>query len=230
MNLIIYKFIINVRAMRGIFGNLSVRDLDHCEADDAFAHDKAGLEYLRDDVFSEVLVLDVHHGVVALRVKRLAGHTKRLDVHGLEDLYKLPHGHFHALFIGFVSGLVLERALEVVIDRKEFLRCLGLGILIDAVLLFGRTLAEIIKFRRQPQILVMLLCLRGKGFFQLGRFFFLRFGVLVSASGSCAVSTFSSTCACSGSFFILDNAYSSVFSFASGSSGFPNILPKPSAK
>ena len=87
MNLIIYKFIINVRAMRGIFGDLSVCDFDHCETDDTFAHDKAGLEYLRDDVFSEALVLDVHHGVVALRVERLAA-----EVGDAPDIIGAEHG------------------------------------------------------------------------------------------------------------------------------------------
>ena len=103
---------------------------------------KAGLENLCDDVFPEALVLDVHHGIVALRIEGLARFAEGLDTQRVEDLDKLCQGHLHALFIGLVCGLVMQGPLEVIIDGKELLHRIGNGILIDAVLFALRALAE----------------------------------------------------------------------------------------
>ena len=124
---------------------------------------KAGLENLCDDVFPEALVLDVHHGVVALRIEGLARFAEGLDTQRVEDLDKLCQGHLHALFIGLVCGLVMQGPLEVIIDGKELLHRIGNGILIDAVLFALRALAEVVIFCSQPQKLIVLLRLRGLG-------------------------------------------------------------------
>ena len=127
---------------------------------------KAGLENLCDDVFPEALVLDVHHGIVALRIEGLARFAEGLDTQRVEDLDKLCQGHLHALFIGLVCGLVMQGPLEVIIDGKELLHRIGNGILIDAVLFALRALAEVVIFCSQPQKLIVLLRLRGLGLLQ----------------------------------------------------------------
>ena len=147
----------------------SICDLDHCEADDLVTHRKAGLEDLRNDVFRHCLVLDVHDGVVPRGVKRLSGSAERLDAQRIEDLDQLVHGHLNALFVRLIRRLVLQRAFKIVIDRKELLGGIRLCLLIDAVLLALCTLAEIIVFRRQTQVLVMLFFLRCLGKLQLRR-------------------------------------------------------------
>ena len=45
----------------------------------------------------EALVLDVHHGIVALRIEGLARFAEGLDAQRVEDLDKLCQGHLHAL-------------------------------------------------------------------------------------------------------------------------------------
>ena len=127
---------------------------------------KAGLENLCDDVFPEALVLDVHHGIVALRIEGLTRFAEGLDTQRVEDLDKLCQGHLHALFIGLVCGLVMQGPLEVIIDGKELLHRIGNGILIDAVLFALRALAEVVIFCSQPQKLIVLLRLRGLGLLQ----------------------------------------------------------------
>lgn len=127
---------------------------------------KAGLENLCDDVFPEALVLDVHHGIVALRIEGLARFAEGLNAQRVEDLDKLCQGHLHALFIGLVCGLVMQGPLEVIIDGKELLHRIGNGILIDAVLFALRALAEVVIFCSQPQKLIVLLRLRGLGLLQ----------------------------------------------------------------
>ena len=127
---------------------------------------KAGLENLCDDVFPEAFVLDVHHGIVALRIEGLARFAEGLDTQRVEDLDKLCQGHLHALFIGLVCGLVMQGPLEVIIDGKELLHRIGNGILIDAVLFALRALAEVVIFCSQPQKLIVLLRLRGLGLLQ----------------------------------------------------------------
>ena len=127
---------------------------------------KAGLENLCDDVFPEALVLDVHHGIVALRIEGLARFAEGLDAQRVEDLDKLCQGHLHALFIGLVCGLVMQGPLEVIIDGKELLHRIGNGILIDAVLFALRALAEVVIFCSQPQKLIVLLRLRGLALLQ----------------------------------------------------------------
>ena len=127
---------------------------------------KAGLENLCNDVFPEALVLDMHHGIVALRIEGLARFAEGLDAQRVEDLDKLCQGHLHALFIGLVCGLVMQGPLEVIIDGKELLHRIGNGILIDAVLFALRALAEVVILRSQPQKLIVLLRLRGLGLLQ----------------------------------------------------------------
>ena len=127
---------------------------------------KAGLENLCNDVFPEAFVLDVHHGIVALRIEGLARFAEGLDAQRVEDLDKLCQGHLHALFIGLVCGLVMQGPLEVIIDGKELLHRIGNGILIDAVLFALRALAEVVIFCSQPQKLIVLLRLCGLGLLQ----------------------------------------------------------------
>ena len=50
----------------------SVGHLDHGEPDDLFAALEAGLEDLSHGVFTQGLILHMHHGVVLLGVKGLA--------------------------------------------------------------------------------------------------------------------------------------------------------------
>ena len=200
---------------------------------------KAGLENLCNDVFPEALVLDMHHGIVALRIEGLARFAEGLDAQRVEDLDKLCQGHLHALFIGLVCGLVMQGPLEVIIDGKELFHRIGNGILIDAVLFALRALAEVVIFCSQPQKLIVLLRLRGLGLLQriglfglgllLGAFRLLRrFRLLGGAAGS--FSFFS------GSSCFFAKIYSSSFASctsgfgAAGSSGLPNIRPSPSAK
>ena len=130
---------------------------------------------LRDDVFRERLVLDVHHGVVTLRVESISGGAEGSDVHGFKNLYQLPHRHFHALFIGFVGSVILQRAIQIVVDRQKLLCRFGPGVLIDVILFLCGALAEVIEFRRQPQVLVVFPGLRLLRFLQLGRLFLLFF-------------------------------------------------------
>ena len=51
---------------------LSIGHLDHGEPEDLVAQLVALLEDLHDGVLTDALVLDVHHGVVLLRIEGLA--------------------------------------------------------------------------------------------------------------------------------------------------------------
>ena len=202
---------------------------------------KAGLENLCDDVFPEALVLDVHHGIVALRIEGLARFAEGLDAQRVEDLDKLCQGHLHALFIGLICGLVMQGPLEVIIDGKELLHRIGNGILIDAVLFALRALAEVVILRSQPQKLIVLLRLRGLGLLQRIGLFGL--GLLLEPSGCFGASACLAASGAAGSFSFFSGSscffakiYSSSFASctsgfgAAGSSGLPNIRPSPSAK
>ena len=68
----------------------------------------------------------MHHGVVPRGVKRLSDLAETRHAEPFHDLHQLVHRHFHALFVRLIGGFLRERALEIVIDRKEFTDRLGL--------------------------------------------------------------------------------------------------------
>ena len=92
----------------------------------------------------------------------------------LEHACQLGHGHFHALLERIVRSFLLERTLKIVIHRQELADGLGPDVGVKIVLFALRALAEVIIFRCESQIAVMLLCKRLLSLFKLGKLLLLR--------------------------------------------------------
>ena len=95
----------------------------------------------------------------------------QLFQHSLE----LGHGHLHALGIGLVGGLLLQRPLQIVIHREQFLDGVRPGGGPGVFLFLLASLAVVVVLRQQPEVFVFLLP-QGllEGFLLAGFLLFLR--------------------------------------------------------
>ena len=162
-----------------IYVNASMREagglicnLDHREADDLFADEEALLEDLGDHILAQTLLLDVHHGVVPRGIKDFSDLAEARHAQTLHDLHQLVHGHFDALLVRLVGGFLRERTLEIVVDRQELADGLGFDDGVKIIFFLLAALAEIVIFRRQTKVAVMLLCKLLLDAVQLRRLFF----------------------------------------------------------
>ena len=123
----------------------SVCNLDDCMTHDAFAHDKALLEYFHDGVVIAVFHLHVHHGIVQGGVEAVAGLAEDFHAQTGEDLHQLGHGQLHALFVGGILGGLVHGPLQDIVDGKQLGYRVGLAVAVGGFLLLDGALAEIIK-------------------------------------------------------------------------------------
>ena len=98
----------------------------------------------------------MHDGVVADGVEDLSHGVDDGDAHLLQNAGELVEDHLHALFVDvlLVPGLA-HRPLQVVVDLQELGDSVGLGVLIDALLLLGGALAVVVVLSGQAQVLVV---------------------------------------------------------------------------
>ena len=97
-------------------------------ANDLFSHLKAGLEYFYYGILSQSLVFHVHHCVMDIGVKGFALGGNLLHPQLFQHSLELGHGHLHALGIGLVGGLLLQRPLQIVIHRSSSLMVSALAV------------------------------------------------------------------------------------------------------
>ena len=134
-----------------------VCDFYHREANDLFADAEALLENLQNDIFARAFIFRMHHGVVQRGVECLAGFTERRHAELFEDAGELRHRHLHALFERLIGGLLGEGPFQIVVDRQKFFYRLGFDLGVEIVFFLLAAFAEVVIFRGQPQIIVMLL-------------------------------------------------------------------------
>ena len=199
-----------------------VGDLNHGEADNLIADLKALLEHLTDGVLRVIFAVAVHHCVVKVGVEGLTDLTENLHAQTIQNLNKLCHGHFHTLFIGGILGGLVQGPLQIVVDGKKLCHGIGLAVAVGGFLLLQGALAEIVIFRSQTQVCVMLsilFFLEGIHFGNLGSFLRRNLGDLLFGFRD---------------FFLICHVYSSwpfsLFSGSWGCSGLVKTLLRLSAK
>ena len=75
-----------------------------------------------------LLAVQMHHGVVQIRVEGVAHLAENLHAETIQDLQQLRHGQLHALFVGGVFRGLVQRALQIVVDGKHLRYGVGLAV------------------------------------------------------------------------------------------------------
>ena len=122
-------------------------------SDDLIALPVSLLEHIDDLILAVLVVLDVHDGVVQLRVKLVARRAEFLDTELREHILCALEDQSEPLreLLGLI---VLSGSLEVVDHRKHFLQRVRVGVGVDAFALLLAALSEVVVLGADPHVLV----------------------------------------------------------------------------
>ena len=141
----VYKFILE-----------SVCDFHNGIPQHAVADAKALFKLFHDNALAVGIILDVHDGVVAVGVKRLADGFDRRHTELIERGVVLVHDALKPLAGGVIVRCLRQRAGQTVVHRQELLERVAADVRVDRFALAGAAAAVVVIFGEQAEVLVFL--------------------------------------------------------------------------
>ena len=175
----------------------------------AVADAKALFKLFHDNALAVGIIFDVHDGVVAVGVKRLADGFNRRHTELIERGVVLVHDALKPLAGGVIGRCLRQGAGQTVVHRQELLERVAADVRVDRFALAGAAAAVVVIFGEQAEVFVLFrreigLDLFFRLFLFLGLFGFLGGFGLFSLPSFCAafLSAFSSASGVTGSVFM----------------------------
>ena len=134
----------------------SVCDFHDGIPQDAVADAKALFKLFHDNALAVGIILDVHDGVVAVGVKRLADGFDRRHTELGERGVVLVHDPLETLAGGVIVRGLRQGARQTVVHRQELFERVAADVCVDRFALAGAAAAVVVIFGEQAEVLVFL--------------------------------------------------------------------------